>query len=86
MSEINRNLRKIREGWVLSDKMDKTRVVALRWSKRDPLYRKVRQVTTKIKAHDEKNESKSGDRVRLIETRPLSKTKRWRISEVLRKN
>lgn len=83
--EQDRASRKTLEGWVVSDKMDKTRVVEIRWSKRDPNYEKVRNRTTKLYAHDEKNESHAGDRVRVMETRPLSKTKRWRVTEILSK-
>jgi small subunit ribosomal protein S17 len=77
--------RKILEGWVVSDKMSKTRVVEIRWQKRHAAYEKVLGITTKVYAHDEKNESKAGDRVRLMETRPLSRTKRWRVTEILGK-
>lgn len=80
-----RNIRKTMEGWVVSDKMDKTRVIEVRWSKRDPHYQKVRNQTTKLYAHDEKNEARSGDRVRVMATRPLSKLKRWRITDILQK-
>ena len=72
-------------GWVVSDKMNKTRVVEVRWSKQDSSYGKVRNMTTKVYAHDEKNESKEGDRVRVMETRPLSKMKFWRVEEILKK-
>ena len=77
--------RKSLEGWVVSDKMDKTRVVEIRWSKRDPVYEKVLAKTTKVYAHDEKNEAKSGDYVRVAQTRPLSAKKRWRITDILTK-
>lgn len=77
--------RKNFEGWVVSDKMQKTRVVEIRWSKPDFEYGKVRKFKTKVYAHDEKNETKAGDRVRVTSTRPLSKTKCWRISEILKK-
>jgi len=77
--------RKSLEGWVVSDKMDKTRVIEIRWSKRDPVYEKVLAKTTKVYAHDEKNETKSGDFVRLAETRPMSAKKRWRITDILTK-
>ncbi len=87
MSEqtVERAKRKFLEGWVVSDKMDKTRVVEIRWSKRDPVYEKVLAKTTKVYAHDEKNEAKSGDYVRVSETRPLSAKKRWRITDILTK-
>lgn len=83
-AEIRSN-RKVLEGWVVSDKMDKTRVIEIRWSKRDPNYEKIRSLTTKVYAHDEKNESHSGDRVRVMETRPMSAKKRWRITDILSK-
>ncbi len=86
MSEETRSSRRVLEGWVVSDKMDKTRVIAIRWSKRDSHYEKVQRVTTKVYAHDEKNETHEGDKVRVMETRPLSAKKRWRITEVLAKN
>lgn len=85
MSQEERSNRKTFEGWVVSDKMDKTRVVEVRWSKRDPSYEKVMNTTTKMYAHDEKNESKSGDKVRIMQTRPLSRLKRWRVTEILQK-
>lgn len=80
-----RNARKMREGLVVSDKMDKTVVVAVQRLKRHPLYGKVQRVTKKFKAHDENNECRIGDRVRIMETRPISKDKCWRILEVLEK-
>jgi small subunit ribosomal protein S17 len=80
-----RNQRKIREGYVVSDKMNKTIVVALEDRKKHPLYGKVLRSTTKVKAHDEANAAGIGDRVLLMETRPLSATKRWRLVEVLEK-
>ena len=77
--------KKIRIGFVVSDKMDKTRVIAIHWTQQHPVYhRHVRRIS-KFKAHDEKNETHTGDQVRIIETRPLSKEKRWRIIEVLEK-
>ncbi|MCG3204251.1 MAG: 30S ribosomal protein S17 [Elusimicrobia bacterium] len=85
MTVETRSNRKVLEGWVVSDKMDKTRVVEVRWSKRDPQYEKIRNLTTKVYAHDEKNESHSGDRVRVAETRPMSSKKRWRITDILNK-
>lgn len=80
-----RNTRQSIEGWVVSDKMSKTRVIEVRWSKRDHSYGKVMKHTTKLYAHDEKNESHAGDRVRVMETRPLSRTKRWIITDILSK-
>ncbi len=80
---IERTARKIREGLVVSDKMDKTAVVAVERLKRHPLYGRVQRVTKRIKAHDETNDCKVGDRVRIMETRPLSKDKNWRILEIL---
>ena len=85
MSEVVRARRKSLEGWVVSDKMDKTRVIEIRWSKRDPVYEKVLAKTTKVYAHDEKNEAKTGDFVRVAETRPMSAKKRWRITDILTK-
>jgi small subunit ribosomal protein S17 len=78
-----RNYRKTREGLVVSDKMDKTVVVAVEDRVKHPLYGKVIRRTTKYKAHDENNTAGVGDRVLLMETRPLSATKRWRVVEVL---
>ena len=80
-----RNKRKVREGYVVSDKMDKTVVVALEDRKKHPLYGKVLRSTTKVKAHDEANVAGVGDRVQLMETRPLSATKRWRLVQILEK-
>jgi small subunit ribosomal protein S17 len=80
-----RNQRKVREGYVVSDKMDKTIVVALEDRKKHPLYGKVLRSTTKVKAHDEANTAGIGDRVLLMETRPLSATKRWRLVQILEK-
>ena len=80
-----RNLRKERIGVVVSDKMDKTVVVAVEDRFKHPLYGKVVRRTSKLKAHDEANECGIGDRVLLMETRPLSATKRWRVVEVLEK-
>jgi len=81
----SRNLRKTRIGRVTSDKMDKTIVVAVEASVRHPLYNKIVKRTVKLKAHDEQNECGIGDRVRVMETRPLSKEKRWRLVEILEK-
>ncbi len=80
-----RNLRKTRTGTVVSDKMDKTIVVAVRDSVRHPLYKKIIKRTVKFKAHDEKNECGIGDRVTIMETRPLSKEKRWRLVKIIEK-
>lgn len=78
-----RGTRKVRVGTVVSDKMDKTVVVAVETLKRHPLYKKTVRRTKKFKAHDEHNECRIGDRVRIMETRPLSKEKRWRVVEIL---
>ncbi|HEY9388978.1 MAG TPA: 30S ribosomal protein S17 [Mycobacteriales bacterium] len=78
-----RNFRKVREGLVVSDKMDKTVVVQVEDRVKHPLYGKVLRRTSKLKAHDEQNSCGVGDRVLLMETRPLSATKRWRVVEVL---
>ena len=83
MSE--RALRKTRIGKVVSDKMDKNIVVAIEDSVQHPLYKKVMKRTYKLKAHDENNECKIGDKVKVMETRPLSKDKRWRLVEVIEK-
>ena len=80
-----RNRRKVREGMVVSDKMDKTVVVAVEDRVKHPLYGKVLRRTSKLKAHDEQNSCGIGDRVLLMETRPLSATKRWRVVEILEK-
>jgi small subunit ribosomal protein S17 len=80
-----RSTRKTREGLVVSDKMDKTVVVAVEDRVKHALYGKIIRRTTKYKAHDERNECGIGDRVRLMETRPLSATKRWRVMEILEK-
>jgi small subunit ribosomal protein S17 len=80
-----RNNRKVREGYVVSDKMDKTIVVALEDRVKHPLYGKVIRRTSRVKAHDEANTAGVGDRVQLMETRPLSATKRWRLVQVLEK-
>ena len=84
MSE-ERNLRKTRVGVVVSDKMDKTIVVAIKDNVQHPLYKKIIKKTVKLKAHDEKNECGIGDRVKVMETRPLSKDKRWRLVEIVEK-
>jgi len=80
-----RGFRKVREGLVVSDKMDKTVVVAVEDRVKHPLYGKVMRRTSKLKAHDEENTAGVGDRVLLMETRPLSATKRWRLVEILEK-
>ena len=80
-----RNLRKTRTGKVVSDKMDKTIVVAVEDHVKHPLYNKIVKRTYKLKAHDENNECKVGDTVKVIETRPLSKDKRWRLVEIMEK-
>ncbi|MBR2671942.1 MAG: 30S ribosomal protein S17 [Mogibacterium sp.] len=80
-----RNFRKTRIGTVVSDKMDKTVVVAVRDSVRHPLYKKIIRRTVKFKAHDEANECREGDRVMIMETRPLSKDKRWRVVSIVEK-
>ena len=84
MSEV-RGMRKTRVGVVVSDKMDKTITIAVKYRVRHPLYGKIMNRTTKIKAHDEKNECGIGDTVRIMETRPLSKMKRWRLVEIVEK-
>jgi small subunit ribosomal protein S17 len=81
----HRPYRKVREGYVVSDKMDKTVVVAVEDRVKHPKYGKVLRRTKKYKAHDEKNACGVGDRVLLMETRPLSATKRWRVAEILEK-
>ena len=80
---MERNLRKTRVGKVVSDKMDKTITVAIQDNVRHPLYNKIVKKTYKLKAHDEKNDAKIGDTVRVMETRPLSKDKRWRLVEIM---
>ncbi|MBC7958781.1 MAG: 30S ribosomal protein S17 [Vallitaleaceae bacterium] len=80
-----RNMRKTRIGKVVSDKMDKTIVVAIENSVRHPLYNKIVKRTYKLKAHDENNECGIGDKVKVMETRPLSKQKRWRLVEIVEK-
>ena len=81
----DRNLRKTRVGKVISDKMDKTIVVAVVDSVKHPLYKKVVKTTYKLKAHDEANAAKVGDTVEVMETRPLSKDKRWRLASIIEK-
>jgi len=82
---VERNLRKVRTGKVTSNKMDKTIVVAIEERVKHPLYKKVVKRTYKLKAHDENNECNIGDTVKVMETRPLSKDKRWRLVEIIEK-
>ena len=82
---MERNLRKTRVGLVTSDKMDKTIVVSVKDNVKHPLYNKIVKRTYKLKAHDENNECRIGDRVKVMETRPLSKDKRWRLVEIVEK-
>lgn len=86
-NEVNevRSTRKVREGLVVSDKMDKTIVVNIEERYKHPLYGKVLRRNVKLKAHDEANAAGIGDRVKIVETRPLSATKRWRVTEILEK-
>ena len=81
----DRNLRKTRVGRVVSDKMDKTVVVAIEDNVKHPLYKKIIKNTIRLKAHDEENACQVGDRVLIMETRPLSKDKRWRVAEIVEK-
>ena len=85
MSENTRAFRKTRVGQVVSDKMDKTIVVAIEDSVQHPLYKKILKRTYKLKAHDENNQCGVGDTVEVMETRPLSKDKRWRLVEIVEK-
>lgn len=80
-----RGMRKIRIGTVVSDKMDKTVVVAIQRLTAHPLYNRRMKITKKLKAHDESNECRVGDKVKIMETRPLSKQKRWRVVEIVEK-
>ena len=80
-----RNLRKTMIGVVVSNKMDKTVVVAVQTSEKNKMYGKIQKRTYKLKAHDENNECQIGDKVKVMETRPLSKDKRWRVVEILEK-
>ena len=80
-----RNYRKVRIGHVVSNKMDKTVVIAIQDSVKHPLYNKVIKRTYKLKVHDENNECQVGDRIKVMETRPLSKDKRWRLVEIVEK-
>ncbi len=84
MAEIKTN-KKVRTGFVTSDKMDKTVTVAVERKTQHPMYKRVIKKTKKYKAHDEENKCNEGDKVRIIETRPLSKTKRWRVLEIIEK-
>ena len=80
-----RKLRKVRQGIVVSDKMDKTVVVSIQDNVKHPLYKKIIKRTVKFKAHDEKNECGIGDRVMIMETRPISKDKNWRVVQIIEK-
>ncbi|MCG8541291.1 MAG: 30S ribosomal protein S17 [Clostridia bacterium] len=80
---VERGKRKVRVGRIVSDKMEKTAVVVVEEFVRHPLYGKAVKRTKKFKAHDENNECKIGDKVRIMETRPLSKDKRWRVAEII---
>ena len=82
---MERNMSKTRVGVVVSDKMDKTIVVAVKDSVQHPLYKKIMKRTVKFKAHDEKNECGVGDRVEIMETRPISADKRWRLVQIIEK-
>ena len=82
---MERNLRKVMVGTVTSDKMDKTIVVAIEDHVKHPLYKKIVKRTYKLKAHDENNSCEIGDKVKVMETRPLSKDKRWRVVEIMEK-
>ena len=81
-----RQARKEREGVVVSDKMEKTRIVVVSWNTTHARYKKVLRRSTRFHAHDEKNESHTGDRVQIVETRPMSKLKRWRIAQIVEKS
>lgn len=85
LKKEQRHYKRERVGFVVSDKMMKTRVVEITRTMEHPLYKKVTRRRKRFKAHDEKNETKVGDKVRIVETRPLSKDKRWRIAEILKK-
>ena len=85
MAEERSTSRKTRVGKVVSDKMDKTIVVAVEDSVAHPLYKKIIKRTYKLKAHDEQNECRIGDKVKVMETRPISKDKRWRLTEIIEK-
>ena len=79
----NRNMRKVRQGVVSSTKMDKTITVMVQWKEKHPIYGKYMNKTKKYHVHDEKNECREGDIVRIMETRPLSRTKRWRLLQII---
>ena len=83
---VLRQARKVRAGVVVSDKMDKTRVIRVSWNTTHPRYHKVLRRASRFYAHDEKNESHLGDQVEIMETKPLSKLKRWRVTKVLEKS
>ena len=85
MTEQRQTLRKVRVGMVVSDKMDKTVVIAIDDNVKHPVYGKIIKHTLKVHAHDEKNECGVGDKVKIMETRPLSRTKRWRVVEIIEK-
>lgn len=85
VNELDRAARKVRIGKVVSNKMDKTVTVAIENQVRHPIYKKYKTVTTKYKAHDEQNECGIGDKIKIMETRPLSKEKRWRLIEIVEK-
>ena len=85
MTEQRDTLRKVRVGMVVSDKMNKTVVIAIEDNVKHPVYGKIIKHTLKVHAHDEKNECGVGDKVKIMETRPLSKTKRWRVVEIIEK-
>lgn len=82
---MERNLRKVRQGVVSSNKMDKTITVAVKWKEKHPMYGKFVNKSKKYHVHDEKNECNIGDTVRIMETRPLSRTKRWRLLQIVEK-
>jgi len=82
---LERGNRKTRIGWVVSDKMDKTAVVSVERTTRHPLYGKIVRITDKYKVHDPNNECSIGDKVKIMETRPLSRDKRWRLVEIIEK-
>lgn len=85
MSEVRTTSRKTRVGTVVSDKMDKTAVVLVEYRTAHPLYKKIMKRSIKLKIHDQENQCNIGDRVRVMETRPLSKDKRWRLVEIIEK-
>ena len=86
MPKLNRSSRKVRVGKVIRNKMDQTVIVAIEWRRRHPIYKKSVRHITKLMAHDDKNLCNIGDTVNVMETRPLSKTKRWRVTSVLSSN